>query len=66
MQCSNKSIKIEPDRFRVVIRIRALLDANIFEYGIVIGCMVRAQYLFKCPYTYLREATHVPHVGLLR
>jgi len=41
LQRGNKSIKIKPNRFRVVIRIRALLDADIFENGIVIGYMAR-------------------------
>jgi len=39
LQRGNKSIKVEPNRFRVVIRIWALLDADIFEDGVVIGCM---------------------------
>ena len=39
LQRGNEPIKVEPNRFRVVIRIRALLDADIFEDGIVVGCM---------------------------
>lgn len=39
LQRRNKSIKIEPDRLRVVIRIDALLDADILKDGEMIGCM---------------------------
>lgn len=39
LQRGDESIKVEPDRFRVVIRILPLFDADIFEDGIVVGCM---------------------------
>ena len=63
LQRGNKSIKVEPNCFRVVIRIRALLDADVFEDGIVIGCIARK---ISVSTHSLREAWHVPHVGSLR
>ena len=64
LQRRDEPIKVERDRFGVVIRIRALLDADILEDSEMIGCTARGS-LSVYPIEH-RQGHHLPQVGSLR
>jgi len=64
LQRRDEPIKVERDRFGVVIRIHVLLDADILEDGEMIGCTARGS-LSVYPIEH-RQALHSPQVGSLR